>query len=99
MKSFQKWFTEHTSDVDETSWLGSNHRDNVRLPGNELPSFKVSIKIGKHSLVYLMELCTLPKVQKLYYLKGALKGEAKRVLSDLPTTGANYDAAIQLLKD
>ena len=59
----------------------------------------VSIKIGKHSLVYLMELCTLPKVQKLYYLKGALKGEAKRVLSDLPTTGANYDAAIQLLKD
>ena len=42
---------------------------------------------------------SLPKVQKLYYLKGALKGEAKRVLSNLTTTEANYDAAIQLLED
>ena len=39
MKSIQKWITEHTSDVDETSSLGSNHRDNVRLPRIELPSF------------------------------------------------------------
>ena len=29
---------------------------------------------------------TLPKVQKLYYLKGRLKGEAERVFSHLPTT-------------
>ena len=42
---------------------------------------------------------TLPKVQKLFYLKGALKGDAKRVLSHLPTTEANYDAAIKLLQD
>ena len=29
MKSIQKWITEHTSDVDKTSLLGANHRDNV----------------------------------------------------------------------
>ena len=39
MKSIQKWITEHTSDVDETSTLGSIHRDNVRLPRKEFPSF------------------------------------------------------------
>ena len=39
MKSIQKWITEHTSDVDETSTLGSNHRDDVCLPRKEFPSF------------------------------------------------------------
>ena len=42
---------------------------------------------------------TLPKVQTLYYLKGALKGDAKRVLSHLFSTEANYDVAIKLLQD
>ena len=41
----------------------------------------------------------LPKVQKLYYVKGALKGEAKHVLAHLPTTEANYDVALKLLQD
>ena len=38
-------------------------------------------------------------MQNLFYLKGPLKGDAKRVLSHLPTTEANYDAAIKLLQD
>ena len=38
-------------------------------------------------------------MQKLFYLKDALKGDAKRVLSHFPTTEANYDAAIKLLQD
>ena len=42
---------------------------------------------------------TLPKVKNLYYLKGAVKGDAKHVLSHLPTTEANYDVAIKLLQD
>ena len=40
-----------------------------------------------------------PKDQKLYHLRGALKGEAKCILAHLPTTEAKYDADIQLLKD
>ena len=103
MKSIQKWITEHTSDVDETSSLGSNHRDNVRLPRIELPSFDGQYEDWKTFFDMFKgtvhEQQSLPKVQKLYYLRGALKGEAKRVLSHLPTTEANYDAAIQLLKD
>ena len=103
MKSIQKWIAEHTSDVGETSSLGSNHRDNVSLPRIELPSFDGQYKDWKTFFDMFKgtvhEQQSLPKVQKIHYLKGALKGEAKRVLSLLPTTEANYDAAIQLLKD
>ena len=38
------------------------------------------------------------KVQNLYHLKSALYGDAKRVLSHLPTTEANYNVAIKLLQ-
>ena len=103
MKSIQKWITEHTFDVDETSSLGSNHRDEVRLPRKELPSFDGQYKDWKKFFDMFKgtvhEQQSSPKVQKLHYLKGALKGEAKRVLSHLPTTEANYNAAIQLLED
>ena len=44
MKNFQKWITEHTSVVDETSSLGSNRRDNDRLPRNEIPTFDSQCK-------------------------------------------------------
>ena len=37
MKCHQKWITEQTSGVDKKSSLGSNHRDNIRLPRIELP--------------------------------------------------------------
>ena len=32
VRSVQTWITEHTSDHDETSSLGSNHQDFARLP-------------------------------------------------------------------
>ena len=77
MKGIQTWITDYTSDVDETSSLGSNHRDNVRLPRIELPSFDSQYKARKVFFDMfkgiLHEQQSLPKVQKLYYLQGALK--------------------------
>ena len=106
LKQMKKWLSEHSvsNDDDDSSSVSSIHRENnVRLPRIELPTFDGQYKDWK--TFYDMfkgtvhDHPTLPKVQKLYYLKGALKGEAKRVLSHLPTTETNYDAAIKLLQD
>ena len=75
----------------------------VRLPRIELPTFEGQSKDWKTFFDIFKGTVhdhpTLPKVQKLYYLKGALKGEAKRVLAHLPTTEDNYDVALKLLQD
>ena len=107
LKQTKKWLSEHSisNDDDDRSSVSSIHRENnVRLPRIELPTFDRQYKDWK--TFYDMfkgtvhDHPTLPKVQKLYYLKGTLKGEAKKcVLSHLPTTEANYDAAIKLLQD
>ena len=41
---------------------------------------------------------SLPAVQNLYYLKGALRGEAMNVLAHLHTANANYSVALNLLQ-
>ena len=41
---------------------------------------------------------SLPAGQKLYYFKGALRGEAKNLLAHVPTTDANYSVALNLLQ-
>ena len=41
----------------------------------------------------------LPKARNLHYLKAYLKGEPAKMLSNLPTTDANYDNAVKMLKD
>ena len=98
----RKWLTGLSDSTDDDD--GSIHRENnVRLPRIELPTFDGQYKDWKSFFDMFKGTVhdhpTLPKVQKLFYLKGALKGDAKRVLSHLPTTEANYDAAIKLLQD
>ena len=102
MKQMRKWLTGLSDSTDDDD--GSIHRENnVRLPRIELPTFDGQYKDWKSFFDMFKGTVhdhpTLPKVQKLFYLKGALKGDAKRVLSHLPTTEANYDAAIKLLQD
>ena len=101
MKQMRKWLTGLSDNTDDDD--GSIHRENnVRLPRIELPTFDGQYKDWKTFFDMFKGTVhdpTLPKVQKLFYLKGALKGDAKCVLSHLPTTEANYDAAIKLLQD
>ena len=106
LKQMKKWLAEHSvsNDDDDSSSISSVHRENiVWLPRFELPTFDGQYKDLKTFYDMFKGMVhdhpTLPKVQKLYYLKSALKGEAKHVLSHLPTTEANYDAAIKLLQD
>ena len=102
MKQMRKWLAGLSDSTDDDD--GSIHRENnVRLPRIELPTFDGQYKDWKSFFDMFKGTVhdhpTLPKVQKLFYLKGALKSDAKRVLSHLPTTEANYDAAIKLLQD
>ena len=41
---------------------------------------------------------TLPKIEKVNYLKGKLSGEALKAISGLPLSNDNYDVAIDILK-
>ena len=102
----KKWLTKHSvsNDDDESSSVSSIHREkNVRVPRIELPTSDGQYKDWKNFYDIfkgtLHDHPTVPKVQKLYYLEGAMKGEAKQALPHLPTTEANYDAAIKLLQD
>ena len=96
-------FTVQESPPEDSLSSVSSHREkNIRLPRIELPTFDGAYKdwvpfydmfkgtVDNHA--------SLPAVQKLYYLKGALRGEAKNLLAHLPTTDANYSVALNLLQ-
>ena len=97
----KKWLTGLSDSNDDDD--GSMHQDNnVRLPRIELLTFDSQYKDCKIFFDMFKETVldhpTLPKVQK-HYLKGAVKGDLKRVLTHLPTTEPNYDAAVKWFQD
>ena len=40
----------------------------------------------------------IPTIQKLYYLKGCVTGDAAKIIAALETTSENYEVAWDLLK-
>ena len=107
IRKIESWlsanFTVQESPPEDSLSSVSSHREkNIRLPRIELPTFDGAYKdwvpfydmfkgtVDNHA--------SLPAVQKLYYLKGALRGEAKNLLAHLPTTDANYSVALNLLQ-
>src|SRR5277367_6715419 len=75
----------------------------VQLPKLSLPEFD-----GKYtdwpSFIDLFTATvdrktSLTDVQKFWYLKGTLRGEAQRLIQSLATVGENYAEAMKLLKD
>ncbi|XP_055589044.1 uncharacterized protein LOC129741345 [Uranotaenia lowii] len=76
---------------------------NVRLPEIRLSEF--SGEFGKWeafrdlftSLIH--NNSSLPAVQKMHYLRGALTGEASRIISSLEISSVNYTIAWKLLKE
>lgn len=77
--------------------------DNVRLPRINLPTFSgfyedwPTFQDLYTCLVH--KKSTLTKVQKLYYLKNSVTGEADTLLRHIQITEANYDRAWALLQE
>ena len=109
-----KYSTESVKDDDSSSGTGSyKPLPNVVLAENKilclkLPKLNSPTFSGRYDqwLPFLDSFdgavhsnASLSDVQKLQYLKGALKDEPFCLLSNLPTTNANYSVARELLKD
>lgn len=75
---------------------------NIKLPTIDLPSFDGNIlqwRAFEDSFLSLIhENHMLSDVQKLHYLRSALKGEALALIKDLNTTATNYHVALELIK-
>ena len=109
-----KYSTESVKDDDSASGTGSYKSTSQRGAGRnqdtclKLPKLNSPTFSGRYDqwLPFLDSFdeavhsnASLSDVQKLQYLKGALKDEPFRLLSHLPTTNANYSVARELLKD
>ena len=70
----------------------------VSLPtfGGEITEWSSFIELF-NSLIHSNE--TLSNINKLFYLKSCLKGDALRIIESIPTTGENYVRARELLTE
>ena len=93
---------EQASSEPCPSEASENQNTDARLPKLELPTFGgdsrewTSFWEQFEAAVHKTEL---PDVTKFSYLRTLLIGEAKCTVSGLPLTAANYDAAVELLKE
>lgn len=80
---------------------GSSMQNNPRLPSLNTPSFSGKIEDWQSFIDLfnaIIDSSNLDNVQKFLYLKGALSGEALKLINELPLTNQNYINALQLLK-
>ena len=80
-----------------------NLSETFRLPQMSLPSFSGEITEW-YSFIELFDSLihangNISNVNKFFYLKASLKGDALNIIESLNTTDANYNEARQLLKD
>ena len=82
----------------------SPHPDgSIKLPKANMPEFSGEMTAW-HSFIDQFDACvhnktTLSDSEKLFYLKGACKGEAKKIIQSLQITNNNYLIARKALKD
>ena len=93
-----------TDDADDRSSTHSESRNvSLKLPKITLPTFsdKYSEWTPFFDLFQNTVDCnrSLNDIQKLQYLKTSLKDQPARLLSHLPTTSANYNVALRILKE
>ena len=85
-------------DSDSTT---RSHRG--KLPLLNIPTFSGTYDtwMGFHDLFKSLvdENNTITDIEKLYHLKGSLKGEAAEVLASIELSAGNYNVAWSLLKD
>lgn len=92
------------TNLDNTINSCSNscsNKANIKLPEIKLPTFDGDILnwlTFKNVFEGLVVQSELPNSSKFYYLSGALKGDAKNLLHNLPITDSNFNVAWELLK-
>ena len=90
-------------DIDRDSTHPMPRNISLKLPKISLPTF--SGKYNEWTPFYDLFKNTvdcnraLSDIQKLQYLKTSLKEQPARLLSHLPTTNANYQVALTILKE
>lgn len=74
-----------------------------RLPRINLPQFSAAIEdwfsFRDLFLSVIHRQSSLTNVEKLHYLQTSLKGEADKLVRDLPVTGDNFDRAWNMLRE
>lgn len=82
--------------------MKKDSHDDFKLPRITLPKFDGSFSKWPEFRDLFVSLIhnrkTIPKVQKLQYLKGNLEKEAADIIRHLQITDANYDSAWQLIE-
>ena len=90
------------TSTTQVSNISTNSTESlVKLPALSIPEFNgnyneyLQFRDTFDSLIH--DNNSLSNIQKFYYLKSALKGEAADVLNNLTITDGNYDIALNLL--
>ncbi|XP_071050692.1 uncharacterized protein [Onthophagus taurus] len=95
--------TELNKSVNKTTILDTYSQFSANVPSWNLPQFKGSYEEWLRffelykSLVH--DNARLNKIQKFYYLQSCLKDDALRIINSLEISEANYDVAIELLRE
>ncbi|XP_071052969.1 uncharacterized protein [Onthophagus taurus] len=95
--------TELNKSVNKTTIVDTYSQFWANLPSLNLPQFKGSYEEWLRffelykSLVH--DNARLNKIQKFYYLQSCLKDDALRIINSLEISEANYDVAIELLRE
>ncbi|MGH9701298.1 MAG: DUF1759 domain-containing protein, partial [Candidatus Acidiferrales bacterium] len=96
--------TNQIQNISQSSFIQQSlPQVNVKLPPLNLPSFSGSY----HDYMQFNDIFDslidknqfLSKVQKFYYLKSCLIGDAQKIIQSLEVTEQNYDIAKDLLKE
>ncbi|XP_018405553.1 PREDICTED: uncharacterized protein LOC108781929 [Cyphomyrmex costatus] len=100
--NFESVTVEQGRQQAEASRVESIQQGKVRLPALDLPKFDGTYSqwsLFRDTFQALIEKnTTLENVQKFYYLKSCLQGNAVQVLQSLEMTADNYTIAWDLLK-
>lgn len=89
--------------VEKPSSINSQHENTVKLPVIDLPTFSGDytqwVQFQDTFKVLINSNSALNNIQRFYYLKSYLKGDAAQVIEALEVSKSNYDDAWSLLKE
>ena len=94
---------ESTQQRRNPDWIDTLQQTNTKLPNLEMPTFKGDVlRLPSHWELFdtnIISLTTLTSVHKFSYLKTTREGEPSTLIANLELTAANYNSALEILKD